>query len=146
VARALYEEGIRSFREALTEALHASPSKDIETTIRQLVHSFLEFSEVNHQLSRYLWLCRHHEFLSGLIHHPTRVGFDPLGRLLTRTVKQGIREGKIQNLKANILWSILFGIPVGYVRDWLDGFNEEAPSLVAPQLAEACWQALRARS
>ena len=74
--------------------------------------SFLKFSEVNHQLSKYIWLCRHSEFMSGIIRHPTTVGFDRLGRILTRAIKRGIREGKIRRLKANLIWSILFGIPL----------------------------------
>ena len=142
VATALYEEGIFAFRRALEDAL--SSAKDVESTVRILVRSFLEFSEVNHQLSKYIWLCRHNEFMSGIIKHPTRVGFDRLGRILTKTFRQGKREGLIRDVKANIIWSILVGIPVGYVRDWLDGYNPDPPSKVAPDLAETCWRALRA--
>ena len=110
--------------------------------MRTLVKSFLQFSEINHQLSKYMWLCRHNEFMSGLIRHPTMVGYDHLGRKLTSAIKSGIRAGQIRPLNANILWSILFGIPLGYVRDWLDGYNPVAPSQVADELAEACWRAL----
>lgn len=141
VATALYEEGIKSFRKALEEALVGT--KDEEEFVKTLVSSFLEFSEVNFQLSKYLWLCRHNEFMSGMIKHPTRVGFDRLGRILTATVKKGVRSKRLRPLKANIIWSILFGIPVGYVRDWLDGYNSDPPSKIAPELANAAWRALR---
>ncbi len=142
VASALYEEGISSFRGALCDSLKGKTRP--EDVVKSLVSSFLEFSEVNHQLSKYLWLCRHNEFMTGLIKHPTRVGFDKLGRILTRTIKQGIRSGEIQELNANVIWSILFGIPVGYVRDWLDGYNSQPPKAVAPILADVCWKALQA--
>ena len=107
------------------------------------VRSFLEFSEVNFQLSRYIWLCRHNEFMTGMIKHPTMIGFDRLGRTLTRSIKAGIREGKIRPIKANVLWSIMFGIPLAYVRDWLDGYNPDPPRVVSADIAEACWRALK---
>lgn len=140
VASALYEEGIRSFRSALARSIQGI--EDVEVLSKTLVRSFLEFSEVNHQISRYLWLCRHNEFMSGVIRHPTTVGLDPLGRSLTKAIRRGQREGRIRDLKANILWSILFGIPLGYVRDWLDGFNPDPPHAVADQIADACWRGL----
>lgn len=141
VARALYQEGITSFRNAMYNAV--KNKTDIEETIKSLVRSFLEFSEMNHQLSRYLWLCRHNEFLSGMIHHPTRVGYDELGRFLTKTMKRGIREEKIRKLRANIIWSVVFGIPVGYVRDWLDGYNSQSPKQVMNDLAAICWNGIK---
>lgn len=142
VATALYAEGINSFRRALAKSL--GNSNEVSDVLKTVVRSFLEFSEVNYQLSKYIWLCRHNEFMSGIIKRPTMVGFDDLGRALTKTIKRGVREGKILPLKANIIWSILFGIPFGYVRDWLDGYNTEPPSKVGNDLAEACWRALKA--
>ncbi len=141
VASALYLEGISAFRNALQESLKGHT--DMEQILKILVRSFLRFSEVNHQLSRYIWLCRHNEFMSGFIKHPTLVGFDPLGRTLTSAIKNGIRSGKLRPLKANTIWSILFGIPLAYVRDWLDGYNKELPSKVSDEIADSCWRALR---
>jgi AcrR family transcriptional regulator len=141
VATALYEEGIAAFRKALEESI--SRTKSSEELVKTSVKSFLEFSEVNIQLSKYIWLCRHNEFMSGIIKHPTMVGFDKLGRFLTRSIRNGIRTGEIRPLKANIIWSVLFGIPVGYVRDWLDGYNQSSPRAVADEIADACWRALK---
>ena len=141
VATALYQEGITAFRRALKESL--KNQGDIEMIIKTLVRSFLRFSEVNHQLSRYIWLCRHNEFMTGIIKHPTMIGFDDLGRVLTVGIKKGIRDGKLKKARANIIWSILFGIHLAYVRDWLDGYNTDTPSSVADEIAEACWRALK---
>jgi len=141
VATALYEEGIKAFRKALESSLN--PKSEVSEQVQTLVRSFLQFSEVNHQLSKYIWLCRHNEFMTGIIKHPTMVGFDTLGRTLTRTFKQGIRDGKIRKMRANLLWSSVFGTPLAYVRDWLDGYNTEAPSKVAAELADACWRAIK---
>ena len=141
VATALYEEGISAFRKALEQSL--KQNQDIEAVIKTVVRSFMQFSEVNHQLSRYIWLCRHNEFMSGIIKHPTMVGFDKLGRNLTHSIKEGIRQGKLRRLRANIIWSILFGIPLAYVRDWLDGYNDAAPSKASEEIADACWRALK---
>lgn len=144
VASALYQEGITLFRRALQHAV--GQNTEVSAVVKITVKSFLQFSEVNHQLSRYIWLARHNEFMTGLIKHPTMVGYDDLGRILTRSIKKGVREKKIRPLKAHIIWTILFGIPLAYVRDWLDGYNTEPPSKVADELAETCWRALQAQS
>ncbi len=141
VAAALYDEGIKAFRRALHSAI--GNQKDPEKVLKITVKSFLQFSEVNQQLSKYIWLSRHNEFMTGVIKHPTIVGFDPLGRTLTRAIKVAIREKKIRRLKANLIWSIIFGIPLAYVRDWLDGFNDLSPSNAAEELSDACWRALK---
>lgn len=141
VASALYLEGISAFRRALEASV--GNTTDVEKLVKTTVRSFLEFSEVNFQLSRYIWLCRHNEFMTGMIKHPTMIGFDRLGRTLTRSIKAGIREGKIRPIKANVLWSIMFGIPLAYVRDWLDGYNPDPPRVVSADIAEACWRALK---
>ncbi|RIL10192.1 MAG: hypothetical protein DCC75_04875, partial [Proteobacteria bacterium] len=141
VAAALYQEGITAFRQALEESI--KELNECEEVIKAAVRSFLIFSEVNHQLSRYIWLCRHNEFMSGVIKHPTMIGFDRLGRKLTKVIRSGIKQGQLRKLRANIIWSILFGIPLAYVRDWLDGFNADPPGKVADVLAEVCWKALK---
>ncbi len=140
VAVALYQECIKSFREAIEGAV--TDKQDVSQIIKQIVKSFLQFSEVNQHLSKYLWLCRHNEFMSQITKHPTMVGFDNLGRLLTKTIKQGIRSKQIKPLKANLIWSVVFGIPLAYVRDWFDGYNIDPPSSVADEIATICWKAL----
>ncbi|MEZ4755179.1 MAG: TetR/AcrR family transcriptional regulator [Bdellovibrionota bacterium] len=142
VATALYEESISAFRRALFDAL--SGVKGTESILKTLVKSFLQFSEINYQLSKYIWLCRHNEFMTGIIKHPTMVGLDPLGRLLTKTIKQGIRDGVITKANANIIWSSLFGMPLAYVRDWLDGYNSVPPGKVADEIANRAWKTLAA--
>ena len=87
VASALYREGITSFRRALEQSLVGV--HEVSDVIKAVVRSFLEFSEVNYQFSKYLWLARHSEFMSGVIKSPTMVGFDGLGRRLTKTIKVG---------------------------------------------------------
>jgi AcrR family transcriptional regulator len=141
VAAALYAAGIYSFREALQQTLKGK--SEIEVILKTIVRFFLEFTERNRELSTYLWLSRHIEFLTGNIRHPIAVGFDSLGRELTTSIKNGIRQGKIRNLKANEIWTILFGVPLSYARDWLDGYNPNPPTSVAENLAECCWRALK---
>ena len=142
VATALYEEGMLAFRKALETSITTSDNP--EEVIKSIVASFLEFSEVNHQLSKYIWLSRHNEFMTGIIKHPTRVGYDKLGRTLTKAIKNGIRNGQIRDINANIVWSVIFGIPLAYVRDWLDGFNTRPPSEVSEELSDACWRSIAA--
>lgn len=142
VAAALYGAGISAFREALEATL--DPKGGVGSNVKTIVRFFLEFTEQNVELSKYLWLSRHTEFMSGSIRHPTMVGFDRLGKLLTKSIKNGIRNGEMKALKAHVLWSIIFGVPLSYARDWLDGYNTLPPSSVAPEFSEACWRALKA--
>ena len=142
IAKALYELSISIFRKELEKSVH--DVTNTEEFVKRLVKSFLQFSEVNVQTSKYIWLCRHSEFLDGLVMRPTTLGFDNFGRILTKVLKQGIKDHQIRLLNANILWSIIFGIPLEYVRDWFDGYNKLPPSKVADQIADACWRALRA--
>jgi len=81
--------------------------------------------------------------MSGLVKHPTMIGLDPLSRKLTKIIKKAIRSGQIKKLPAGIIWSVLFGIPQVYVRDWLDGYHSARPSEVSEELANACWNALK---
>ena len=53
VAASLYEEGIKAFRTALDTSI--KPNDDVEQMIKSITCSFLEFCEVNHQLSKYMW-------------------------------------------------------------------------------------------
>ena len=141
IAGQIYRDGIQQFREALSLAI--DENENLQTSIRSIVITFLTFSEEHELLSRYLWLARHNEFLSDRVKQPTVVGFDELGRRLTRAIKGGIRSGDVPLLKAEIVWSIIFGIPLSFMRDWLDGYTSETPSHVAPIIATACWAALQ---
>lgn len=141
IASALYDEGIKAFRRTLDDAL--AEVDEIESQVKTLIHAFLMFSEVNQQLSRYLWLSRHAEFMTGELKHPTMIGFDELGRKLTKSIKTAIRNKEIKPMRAHVIWSIIFGIPLSYVRDWFDGYNPILPSEVSEAISEACWRALK---
>lgn len=144
IADQLYKDGIHQFRTALASAV--KDAKDLKSTLRSLVIGFLNFAEQHALLARYLWLARHTEFLNSKKSVPTMVGFDQLGRQLTVSIKNAIRKGEMKELSAEIIWSVLFGLPLSYLRDWLDGYNRETPSSVAPVLADAVWAALQGKS
>ena len=141
IAKELYQKGIDQFREALADEFE--DTLDLKTILRNMVITFLTFAETHATLSRYLWLSRHEEFLTDKISKPTMVGFDNLGRKLTKLIKNGIRSGEIPDIKAEIFWCIVFGIPQSYIRDWLEGYAIKLPHTVAPQLANACWAGLQ---
>jgi AcrR family transcriptional regulator len=140
IAGQLYKDGISRFRNALAVAV--ASDADLETTIRSTVIAFMNFAEQNEKLSRYLWLARHKEFINRELSRPTVVGFDKLGRRLTVAIKKAIRSGEIPDQKAEVIWSVVFGIPQSFITDWLDGYTTETPSAVAETLADACWAAL----
>ena len=142
IASQLYVDGISQFRQAIANNFEADSG--LEASIYSLIVAFLSFAESHRLLARYLWLARHDEFLSHKVSKPTMIGYDRLGRSLTRLVKAGIRSGEIPDIKADALWSILFGMPLSFMRDWLDGYTSQTPTQVAPTLARACYGALQA--
>ncbi len=142
IAYSLYRDGIIQFRNALQSSIETVDSDPLEKTIRSIVIAFLTFAEEHKILSQYLWLARHNEFLEGNIAVPTRVGFDTFGRKLTKAIKSAIRKSEIPPVKAEVLWSIVFGIPLSFVRDWLEGYTTSTPKEVSQTLANACWAAL----
>lgn len=142
IAYTLYRDGIIQFRNALEVALVGAKYDSLESIIRSIVIAFLSFAEEHQTLSRYLWLARHNEFLEGKIAVPTRVGFDSFGRKLTKAIKSSIRKNEIPEIKAEVLWSIVFGIPLSFVRDWLEGYTSSTPKEISDILANACWAAL----
>lgn len=142
IAADLYSLGIQQFRSAVSEAIASNSSSEPEDIVKGIVIAFLSFAQSHQRLARYLWLARHSEFLSVGVRKPTVVAFDPMGRQLAKVIKNGIRSGAIPDIKAEIFWSIVFGIPLSYVRDWLEGYTHNTPTEVAPILANACWAAL----
>lgn len=142
IASQLFKDGLSKFRIALSKEVDVN--QGVEKNIRAIVVAFLDFAESNHQLSRYLWLARHNEFIGSKVKHPTVVGFDELGRKLAVLLKKGVRDKKIPNLKAYIYWNIIFGIPLSFIRDWLDGYTKNTPTEVSKILSDACWGALQA--
>lgn len=141
IAGMLYEDGIKQFRLALSNSIQSTNS--VEDAVSKIVPAFLGFAEGHRMLSQYLWLARHNEFLSSNVRRPTVVGFDTLGRQLTKIIKNGGRNKEIGKVEAEIFWSIVFGIPLSYVRDWLDGYTKFTPTQVSSRLSAACWAALK---
>ncbi|MBL7661814.1 TetR/AcrR family transcriptional regulator [bacterium] len=142
IASCLYKAGIQQFRLALDNSF--SEGENFEEALPKVIIAFLKFAEDQELLSRYLWLSRHSEFLSQKISTPTTVGFDSLGRKLARLIRGAMKRGDMAHYEAEIVWNILFGIPLSYVRDWLEGFTKTKPSEIAPVIAQACLAALKA--
>jgi len=141
IASHLYRDGIALFRKALSEGM--KPDAGLQETIESVVSCFMDFAEKNQLWSRYLWLARHTEFLVGDLARPTTVGFDALGRQLTKMIRGAVRRKEIPDHNAEVIWSIIFGIPLSFVRDWLDGYTKQSPTQVASVVSHACWSALK---
>ena len=140
IARQLYVDGIKAFRETLGAAIAEVHTP--EQCILSLVTAFLVFAENERLYAQYLWQARHTEFLSGKQDRPTAVGFDRLGRKLARIFKNGMATKEIRELEPELLWNIVFGIPISFVRDWLDGYCSSSPSESAAEIARSCWYAI----
>ncbi len=141
IARDLYDLSLTNFRGSLAEAI--KDCEDLESTICALVERFLIYSENNLQSAKYLWLARHSEFLTKNVKKPTVMGFDALGRKLAKIIKTSMKKGEIPSIKGEVIWSIIFGIPLSYLLDWLDGYTKTPPSQVTTPLSQACYSALK---
>ena len=143
IAVEIYKEGIKKFREFLSSVVEKD--KSFIETIRAVLPAYMKFAESHRMLSRYLWLARHREFISRDIIKPTVVGFDDLGRKLAVIIKRSIKAGEIQKMPAELIWTIVFGIPQSFITDWLDGFTASTPSEVSDEICAACLRALGAK-
>lgn len=141
IAAHIYRDGISQFRVALSEAIDTQAN--LETSIKSIVVAFLTFAESHELLARYLWLSRHVEFITKDVSRPTTVGFDKLGRKLTSMIKNAFRKNELPAMKAEVIWNTIFGIPLSYTRDWLEGYTSEKPTAVAQVVANASWGALK---
>lgn len=142
IALRLFREAIDLFKNALRDATVNSAS--VQDFIQKTVKAVLIFSEKNTKLSKYLWLCRHDEFLKPLDTKPFLLRFDEYGKRFARFVNSARREKKIKMYSTQVIWTLVFGAPLSYVRDWLDKLMPKSPSEVSASLAEAIWLALRA--
>lgn len=140
IATIIYHDCIQKFRSTINEVIDVN--EEPKKVFKAIVIAFLYFVEQNKSMSKYLWLARHNEFLTGNIQKPTIVGFDILGRQLTRIIKRAISNGDIAPINAELIWTLVFGLPLSYVMDWLDGSVKILPSEIAPMLADASWVAL----
>ena len=141
IASQLYLDGVKQFRQAMSNA--AQEDVDLNSIIPDLVISLLEFAEDHQLLSKYLWLTRHEEFLNQTVLRPTTIGFDELGRKLSKILKNAIKNDEMPDLSAETIWAILFGIPLAFVRNWLGGYTRRSPRQAAPAIATACLSALK---
>ncbi len=143
IAQVLFEEAVSLFKTALIDA--TKDAEDAKTLVITTVKTILIFSEKNLKLSRYLWLCRHDEFLKEITSKPSVLRYDEFGKRFSSVINFARKTRLIEPYPATIIWTIVFGIPLSYVRDWLDGIMHQPPSVVSNNLGLAVWRALHAK-
>ncbi|MCS6961708.1 MAG: TetR/AcrR family transcriptional regulator [Deltaproteobacteria bacterium] len=137
----LFKEALELFKTALSEA--TASAECVNDFVVKVVKTVLIFSEKNIRISKYLWLCRHDEFLKDEIVRPMVLRYDTFGRRFVGFINSARKNGSIKNYSADIIWTLIFGSTLSYVRDWLDGISKRPPSQVADFLAKAIWSALQ---
>lgn len=141
IALNLFKEAIDLFKNALRDA--TTNSTTVQDFIQKTVKAVLIFSEKNAKLSKYLWLCRHDEFLKPFETRPFLLRYDDYGKRFAKFINTARRERKIRPYSTHIIWTLVFGSPLSYVRDWFDKLMPKTPSEISGSLSEAIWLALK---
>lgn len=143
IAQLLFDEAVSLFKLALVDSTKSADTAEI--FVIRTVKTILIFSEKNLRISKYLWLCRHDEFLKEITAKPSVLRYDEFGKRFSLIINSARRSKLIQPYSAALIWTLVFGTPLSYVRDWLDGIVKHPPSSVSVDLGEAVWNALQGK-
>ncbi|MCS6894349.1 MAG: TetR/AcrR family transcriptional regulator [Deltaproteobacteria bacterium] len=141
IAYVLFKESISLFKKALADSTRES--RNPKDFVIRTVKTVLIFSQKNIRISKYLWLCRHDEFLREFASNPSLLTYDEFGKLFSRHINFARKNKLIKPYPPAVIWTIIFGVPLSYIRDWLDNLIKLEPSRVSNMLSEAVWMALQ---
>lgn len=143
LAAELYVEGLRGYQEGFLDALETSA--DAESGIRALVRHHLHWVERNPQLAQFLMNRRETE-----LRDATRARVRELNRAffprVAAWVEARVAEGALRPLSADLREPVLLGPCQEFSRLWLAGRTRISLRRAERELADATWNAVRAKS
>jgi AcrR family transcriptional regulator len=142
IAAELYVEGLRGYQEGFLRALESGGGP--EAGVRALVRHHLRWVERNPQLAKFLMNRRETEFREA-----TEARVRELNRAffprVTAWVERGVEEGALRPLSADLREPVLLGPCQEFSRLWLAGRTRISLRRAEGELADATWNAVRAR-
>jgi AcrR family transcriptional regulator len=143
IVGALYLELLREYHDDLNEHLRR------HTTARGLVRGFVErylaWVERRPDAARYLLEARRTKAIATVEEEITAVTASRL-RAVAALMRPWIEAGELQRLRADVYLPIMVGPAEVYARTWLAGAARTPIGRARTLLADAAWNALRARA
>jgi AcrR family transcriptional regulator len=142
IAGAVYLEGLRGYQEGFLAAL--AQRKTAEATVRACVEYYLEWVEANDRLARFILHTRRAELVPAVkdeLRSMNRAFFGALAEIIERHVE----AGEIKPMPRELFHAVVMGPAHEYSRTWIAGRQRVPLSEASKLLAEASWDAVRAR-
>jgi AcrR family transcriptional regulator len=142
IAAELYVEGLRGYQEGFLRALETAEGAEAGT--RALVQHHLHWLEHNPELARFLMNRRETELIEA-----TKVRVRELNRSffpqVTAWVERWVNAGALRPMSADLREPVLLGPCQEFSRLWLAGRTRISLRRAEAELADATWNAVRAR-
>jgi AcrR family transcriptional regulator len=142
IAAELYVEGLRGYQEGFLRALESGGGP--EADVRALVRHHLRWVERNPQLAKFLMNRRETEFREATEARVRELNREFFPRV-TAWVERGVEEGALRPLSADLREPVLLGPCQEFSRLWLAGRTRMSLRRAEGELADATWNAVRAR-
>jgi AcrR family transcriptional regulator len=142
IVGALYLELLRDYHDDLTAQLRRHTSA--RGLVRGLVTQYLVWVERRPDAARYLFDARRAEAMA-TVEAEIKDATVTRMRLLAGLIKPWIEAGELQRVPVDIYLPIVFGGAEIYARNWLAGRARTPIARATRLLADAAWDALRAR-
>ena len=142
LAAELYVEGLRGYQEGFVRALERSG--DAEAGVRALVRHHLRWVEQNPRLAQFFMNRRETELrlaTQARVRELNRAFFPRVNEWVARLVS----TGELRPVPADLLEPVLLGPSQEFGRLWLAGRTRMSLRRAERELADATWNAVRAR-
>jgi AcrR family transcriptional regulator len=143
IAGAVYVDGLKGYQDGFLEVL--AQRESAEATVRACVEYYLEWVEANERLARFIHHTRQAELVPSVkdeLRSMNRVFFGRLAEIIHAHVE----AGSIKEMPREIFYAVVMGPSHEHARHWLAG-RRKVPLVEASRfLAQASWDAVRARA
>ncbi len=142
IAGAVYVDGLRSYQEGFLKVLARRDTAG--AIVRACVEYYLEWVEANERLARFILNTRRAELVPAVkdeLRTMNRAFFGALAEIIERHVK----GGEIKWMPQELFHAVVMGPAHEYARTWLAGRQRVPLREASRTLADAAWDAVRAR-
>ena len=142
IAGAVYIDGLRRYQEGFLGVL--GQKKTAEAMVRACVEYYLAWVEANEPLARFILHTRQAELVPAVRDELRRMNRAFFGAL-AETVDRHVGSGQIKAMPRELFHAVVMGPVHEYARTWLAGRRKVPLREASRLLAEASWDAVRAR-
>lgn len=140
IAAALYEEGLRDYRDGLNAAV--ARADGAEALVRAIVGYHLDWAQANRDWARYLLSMRREQPVAA-IEGRLRQSTGAFLRQVFARCREHVEMGELVAMPLELYAAQLIGPAQETIRLWLSGRSRVDPASARAALADAAWRALK---